>query len=144
MHAEEGRGINPVEVSRRDVAGHNGVEADLALGIEYLVEGGMATGELCRLYPIVDMLVEVGQRNRRTGHPAAGIEVPTGVSPELQRPADGFGHAFCEERGRCVRFDPRRQIVNCILNGSPGGGRRVVGKNAVFWHGDDGGVTRKL
>ena len=59
MHAEEGRGINPIEVSRRDVAGHNGVEADLALGIEYLVEGRMAPGELCQLYPIVDVLVEV-------------------------------------------------------------------------------------
>ena len=83
MHAEEGRCIDLIEVSCCDVAGHNSVEADLALGIEYLVEGRMATCELRGLDPIVDVLVEGRQWNRSTGHAPAGIEVPTVVSPEL-------------------------------------------------------------
>ena len=97
-----------------------------AVGVEDLVKGGVTAGELGRFYPIVDMLMKVGQRDGRTRHSPARIEKPPLLRAELERAADRLDHAGGEERSRRIRLDPGRQIVKCILDGCLGGSVRVV------------------
>ena len=75
------------------------VEVNLTAGVVHLAEWWISPGNLCRLYPMIDVFLEVGKGNRDAEFSPTWMKVPGSIGVKEGGDPERFGHGFGEERG---------------------------------------------